>query len=64
MIATGKCSECGGVVGYGEFWGGPTPPPVSCQDCGATPKIDYAPVVPMRKPETSPRPRSKRWFER
>ena len=43
----GTCSSCGGPVGVPSMWGGSIPPVPTCQQCGATKRNSYGPVVDM-----------------
>jgi len=47
MQTIGTCGNCGGPVQSPLHWGGPTPPPQRCATCGARPKHQYGPVIPM-----------------
>lgn len=56
MQTVGTCGNCGGPVQYPEHWGGPTPPPQRCADCGASVANQYGPILPMK-----PRPESENY---
>lgn len=43
----GTCGICGGPVSIPAIWFGVVPPDASCERCGAVPKNQYGPVLPM-----------------
>jgi len=45
----GTCGICGGAVSIHSVWFGAIPPDVHCERCGAVPKNQYGPVLPMEQ---------------
>lgn len=43
----GTCSKCGGRVVLPEAWMGVKTPVLRCDNCGATKKQPYGPVIDM-----------------
>lgn len=46
----GRCSLCGGLVTVPELWWGITPPPKTCNNCGAIAQDHFyenLPIIPM-----------------
>lgn len=43
----GTCSLCGGTGMTPSVWHGISPPPKTCQRCGAHAAQEYGPVIPM-----------------
>jgi hypothetical protein len=43
----GTCSLCRGPVGVPSLWSGSIPPVSTCQQCGATKRNNYGPVIDM-----------------
>jgi hypothetical protein len=45
----GTCGICGGAVSVPAVWFGIIPPDAHCERCGAVPKNQYGPVLPMEQ---------------
>lgn len=52
----GRCSKCKGNVVTPEAWMAITPPPMTCEKCGAVSADEHLPVIPM-VPAPKPCPR-------
>lgn len=47
VFRIGTCGICGGPVSIPSVWFGTVPPDAACERCGARPKNQYGPVLPM-----------------